>query len=356
MKSYLNELHIGIYVNSFQVQGDSYAPSRPSRQWRGFFGHASPVQGVQSIARGLGCHAVKYNPSSIFQGLGYYSFTPPSSSKLHIDSALPRDKGKRIVEDVGEAATQKRKAPVAAEGLMRDACKARQTKEGRWSSLSLDRGPEEAGNSASSAGQRSYFCISQRHEELSTLVIEMLPAHPAIMTTSFHKYWTQSWEKATEEATVRERLQLAEMNLARGFILAKELFSAFERFDAEETKSKKLFEDLKAIGLEKVQLESEKRTLQFKLDLVVTKEADMKAKYEIELKATKECLRQAQDQRKAAKAFQKRTKEAQKLAEDQTLVADKALAAANNTLEAAIADKKKSLVAAKLELERVRAE
>ncbi|KAL2461793.1 hypothetical protein Adt_45213 [Abeliophyllum distichum] len=122
------------------------------------------------------------------------------------------------------------------------------------------------------------------------------------MAVNVHKYWTQSWEKATEEAIVCEWLQLAEMNLVRGFVLAKELFGIFESFDAEEAKSKKLSEDLKAMSLEKAHLESEKRALQFKLDLVVTKEADRKAKYKIELKAAKECLKQARDQKRAAEA------------------------------------------------------
>ncbi|KAL2462242.1 Uncharacterized protein Adt_45662 [Abeliophyllum distichum] len=169
----------------------------------------------------------------------------------------------------------------------------------------------------------------------------MLPAHPVIVAVSVHRYWTQSWEKAAEEATVRERLQLAEVNLARGFVQAKELFSTFESFDAEEDKSKKLSKDLKAMGLEKAQLEYEKRALQFKLDLVVTKEADMKAKYEIELKAAKECMKQTRDQRRAAEASQKRADEAQKLVEDHTFVAETVLAAANSSLEAAVVDKEK---------------
>ena len=75
-------------------------------------------------------------------------------------------------------------------------------------------------------------------------------------------------------------------------------------------------EDLKAMSLKKVQLESDKRALQFKLDLVVTKEADARGKYEIELKAAKESLKQARDQKMAAEATQKRAEEAQKLAED----------------------------------------
>ncbi|KAL2454351.1 hypothetical protein Adt_48146 [Abeliophyllum distichum] len=131
--------------------------------------------------------------------------------------------------------------------------------------------------------------------------------------------------------------------------MAKELFSTFESFDTEEAKSKKLSEDLKATGIEKAQLESEKRALQFKLDLVVTKEADMRAKYEIELKATKECLKQAQDQRRTTEASQKRAEEAQKSSKA-------ALATTNRSLEAAVADKEKSLALAKLELEKVRAE
>ncbi|KAL2480035.1 hypothetical protein Adt_33001 [Abeliophyllum distichum] len=263
-----------------------------------------------------------------------------SGPSQEVQDAMPsRDKGKRIAEEAGDVVAQKKKAPAAAEGLMRDAHKTRRTEEGCRSSPSLDGGPKEVGNSASSASQRCHFCISQRHEKLSTSVMEMLHAHPAIMAASVHRCWTQSWEKAAEEATVRDQLQLIEVNLAQGFVLAKELFSAFESFNAKEAKSKKLFDDLKAMGLEKAQLESKKRALQFKLDLVMTKEANMKAKYEIELKAAKECLKQARDHRRAAEASQKRAEEDQKLAEDRTLVAETALTTANSSLEAAVADK-----------------
>ncbi|KAL2461794.1 Uncharacterized protein Adt_45214 [Abeliophyllum distichum] len=144
--------------------------------------------------------------------------------------------------------------------------------------------------------------ISEHREKLPASVMEMFPAHPSIVAVSVHRYWTSSWEKVAEEATVLEWLQLAEVNLIRGLVLAKDIFSAFASFDAEDSKSKKLAEDLKVMGLKKVQLESDKRALQFKLDLVVSKEADMKAKYEIELKAAKECLKQARDQKRAAEA------------------------------------------------------
>ncbi|KAL2479878.1 hypothetical protein Adt_32844 [Abeliophyllum distichum] len=110
------------------------------------------------------------------------------------------------------------------------------------------------------------------------------------------------------------------------------------------------------MGLEKAQLESDKRALQFKLDLVVSKEADMKAKYEIELKAAKECLKQARDQKRAAEAFQKRAEEAQKLAEDRTLAAETVKAAANSSSEAVAADNERSLSAMRLELKKIKAE
>ncbi|KAL2497921.1 Plus3 domain-containing protein [Abeliophyllum distichum] len=280
----------------------------------------------------------------------------PSSSHLHIDSTTSKDKGKKVVEGTEEAPSQKRKTLTATEGLMRDARKVRRTEEGRQSLPSLDGELEGTRNSPSSAGQNRRFCISERCKELSTLVMEMLPAHPSIVEVSVHRYWTPSWEKVAKETTVLERLQLAEVNLVRGLVLTKDIFSAFASFDAEEAKSKKLAKDLKAMGLEKAQLESEKRALQFKLDLVVTKESDMKAKHEIELKAAKECLKQAQDQRRATEASQKRVEETQKLVEDRTLEAEIALAAANSSLEVTAADNERSLAATKLELEKVRAE
>ncbi|KAL2526665.1 hypothetical protein Adt_11719 [Abeliophyllum distichum] len=44
------------------------------------------------------------------------------------------------------------------------------------------------------------------------------------------------------------------------------------------------------MSLEKAQLESEKRFLQVRLDSLVAKENDLKAKYEVEIKATKDTL------------------------------------------------------------------
>ncbi|KAL2466847.1 hypothetical protein Adt_42698 [Abeliophyllum distichum] len=134
---------------------------------------------------------------------------------------------------------------------MRDARKAKRTQEGRRSSPSLDGEPDGVGNSTSSGGQSHRFRIFEHREELPTSVMEMFPAHHLIVTMSVHRYWTPSWDKVSEEATVLERLQLAEVNLVRGLVLAKDIFSTFTSFDAEEAKSKKLVEDLKAMGFEK---------------------------------------------------------------------------------------------------------
>ncbi|KAL2475569.1 Uncharacterized protein Adt_36305 [Abeliophyllum distichum] len=143
------------------------------------------------------------------------------------------------------------------------------------------------------------------------------------------------------------------MHLVRGLVLAKELFNTIESFDGqcseEEAKSKKLSEDLKAMSLEKVQLESNKRALQFKLDSAVAREADLKERYEIELKAVKESLKHARDQKRAAEVSQKRAEDAQKLAEERTLAAETAVATANNSLEAVAAEKDKLLVSARQE-------
>ncbi|KAL2471337.1 hypothetical protein Adt_39473 [Abeliophyllum distichum] len=140
--------------------------------------------------------------------------------------------------------------------------------------------------------------------------MEMLPAHPSIVAASVHRCWTPSWEKVVEKATVLERLQLAEMNLVLGLILPKDIFSSFARFDAEEAKSNKLAEDLKAMGLEKKRVEE----------------------------------------------AQKLAEEAQKLAEDRTLVAEASLATANSSLEATVGDNERSLATVKIKLEKVRAE
>ncbi|KAL2518609.1 Uncharacterized protein Adt_14856 [Abeliophyllum distichum] len=303
----------------------------------------SSAQASQQEASGPSQESQDVTPSSVIPPLrpevdANVPSRPSSSSNLHIDSTTSRDKGKKVVEGAEEVPSQKWKAPAATNGLMRDACKARRTEKGRRSSPSLDGEPEGASNSAPSVSQNRRIRISERREELSASVMEILPAYPSIVAANVHRYWTSSWEKVAEVATVLEWLQLAEVNLVRGLVLAKDIFSAFVSFDAEDSKSKKLSEDLKVMGLEKAQLESDKRDLQFKLDL-------------------------ARDQKKAVEASQKHVEEdqsladeAQKLADDQNLAAETALAAANSSSEAAAADNERSLSAMRLELEKIKVE
>ncbi|KAL2518970.1 Plus3 domain-containing protein [Abeliophyllum distichum] len=256
-------------------------------------GEGSSAQAPRQEASGLSQEAQDVAPSSVVFPLhsevdANVPSSPPSSSNLHIDSTTSRDKGKNVVEGVEEAPSKKIKAHAATEGLMHDAHKARRTEE---------------------AGQNRRIRISERREELPASVIEILHAHPSIVAASVHRYWNSSWEKVTEEATVLERLQLAEVNLVRGLVLAKDIFSAFASFDSKDSKSNKLAKDLKA-----------------------------------------------RDQKKAAEASQKHAEEAQKLAEDRTLAAETALAAANSSSKAAAVDNKRSLSAMRLELEKIKAE
>ncbi|KAL2531747.1 hypothetical protein Adt_05098 [Abeliophyllum distichum] len=127
---------------------------------------------------------------------------------------------------------------------------------------------------------------------------------------------------------------MVEMSIARELILNKEVYNTVASFDGklgkEKAKLKKLSKDLKTISLEKAQLESDKRTLQFKLDLVVANEANVNAKYEVELKATKECLKQVRDQKMDVEASQKHTEESQKLAEEWAFMAETSIATANS--------------------------
>ncbi|KAL2461761.1 Plus3 domain-containing protein [Abeliophyllum distichum] len=254
-----------------------------------------------------------------FKGVPVICLARPASGEGSSTQASRQEaSGKKVVEGAEEAPSHKRKAPTTTEGLMRDARKARRTEEGRRSSPSLDGEPEGVENPVPSAGQNYRIRISERREELPASVMEMLPTHPSIVAASVHRYWTSSWKKVAEEATIPERLQLAEVNLVRGLVLAKEIFSALASFDAEDSKSKKLAE--------------------------------------IELKAAKECLKQARDQKRAAEASQNCVEEAQKLAEDRTLAAETVLAAANSSLKAVAADNERSLSVTKLELEKIKTE
>ncbi|KAL2541346.1 hypothetical protein Adt_02324 [Abeliophyllum distichum] len=202
--------------------------------------------------------------------------------------------------------------------------------------------------------------VAYENSELDPSALELLSASPVIVAASVYKYWIQSWEKAAEEPSISDLLKLAEMNLIRGLVLTKEVYSILEDFDGkfakEEVNLKKLSEDLETMSLEKAQLESEKRFFQVHLDSLVAKEGDLKAKYKVELKVVRECLKDARDRRKATEAFQKPAEEAQKLAEERAFAAETAMATANSILEAMIVEKDKLLAEVKEEIERVNAD
>ncbi|KAL2466829.1 hypothetical protein Adt_42680 [Abeliophyllum distichum] len=144
------------------------------------------------------------------------------------------------------------------------------------------------------------------------------------------------------------------MNLVRGLVLTKEVFGTLEDFDdkltKEEANSKKLSEELKVMSLEKAQLESKKRFLQVRLDTLANKGDELKAKHEVELAASKECLKDAGTHRRAVEAVQKSTEKAQKLADERAFTAETALDTANSTLEALATEKERLLAEAREEM------
>ncbi|KAL2518251.1 hypothetical protein Adt_14498 [Abeliophyllum distichum] len=123
------------------------------------------------------------------------------------------------------------------------------------------------------------------------------------------------------------------MNLVCGLVLTKEVFSTLESFNGklakEEANSKKLSKELKAMSLEKAQLESEKK-FQVRLDTLANKGDELKAKHE------------------------KSTEEAQKLADDRAFAAKTALATANSALEALATENERLLAEAREEMERLK--
>ncbi|KAL2474803.1 hypothetical protein Adt_35539 [Abeliophyllum distichum] len=131
------------------------------------------------------------------------------------------------------------------------------------------------GDTGNSAGSDSRVCISHHRSELDSSILGSLPTSLTIVAANAYKYRTWPWERAAEEASIKDLLQLAEMNLIRGLVLTKDVFSSLKSFDGklakEEANSKKLSEELKAMNLEKAQLESENRFLQVRLDILAIK-------------------------------------------------------------------------------------
>ncbi|KAL2461583.1 hypothetical protein Adt_45003 [Abeliophyllum distichum] len=142
------------------------------------------------------------------------------------------------------------------------------------------------------------------------------------------------------------------MSIARGLILNKEVYRAvtgFEgKFSKDEAKSKKLSEGSEGDECRKSPVEFREWVFQFKLDALVAGEADLKAKYEIKLKAAAENLKKAQDQKMTTEA-------AQKLVKDRTFAVETAVSLANSSFKAMVAEKDKQLAEAREEMEKVKA-
>ncbi|KAL2505544.1 hypothetical protein Adt_21165 [Abeliophyllum distichum] len=103
------------------------------------------------------------------------------------------------------------------------------------------------------------------------------------------------------------------------------------------------------MSAKKAKLNSENGALQFKLDALVAVEVDLKAKYEVELKAVAENLKKAQDQKSAVEV-------AQKFVEDRTFTTKTAISMANSNFEAMVVEKDKHLAEARKEAEWVEVE
>ncbi|KAL2517603.1 Uncharacterized protein Adt_13850 [Abeliophyllum distichum] len=248
--------------------------------------------------------------------------SPPSPSPSS-RSVPQKDKENEIANEAVEGTGYKRKASGPVEGIMRDARRNRRRRD-----VSLYLGP--------------------------------IPASPAIIAASVYKYWTRPWKRTAEEASTRDLLRLTKMNLVHGLVLTKEVFSTLGGFNVklakEEANSKKLSEELKAMSLEKAQLESKKKFLQVRLDTLANKGNELKAKHEVQLAASNECFKDARTRKRATEVAQKSIEEAQKLVEDRAFAAETALATANSVLEALAIEKERLLAEAREEMERLNAD
>ncbi|KAL2479558.1 hypothetical protein Adt_32524 [Abeliophyllum distichum] len=104
-----------------------------------------------------------------------------------------------------------------------------------------------------------------------------------------------------------------------------------------------------AVNAEKAKLNLENGALRFKLDTLVAAKDNLKAEYEVELKAVAENLKKAGDQKRTTEATQK-------FVEDRTFTTETAVAKANSNFKTVVAKKDKQLAKAKEEMEKVNLE
>ncbi|KAL2491675.1 hypothetical protein Adt_27303 [Abeliophyllum distichum] len=79
----------------------------------------------------------------------------------------------------------------------------------------------------------------------------MLPSVLAMVASTVHKFMSLLWERATEEASLEDMMEMVTMNMGQGFVLNSEVHNTLKGFisklDQAEEKSKKLSNDLQAI-------------------------------------------------------------------------------------------------------------
>ncbi|KAL2526321.1 hypothetical protein Adt_11375 [Abeliophyllum distichum] len=193
------------------IRSPKELPLIPKREQRDLRSKLAKVRELDSDFRSLSNLLKDHNLLIRFELMDLTTSPPPLP---HIPQ---QDKKKEITVGTNKALGQKRKAQLSEEGLMKDARK-----------------------------------ISSCRNELDHTMIKILSALPTMAAASVHMYWTSTWEKANEKASMGELLKLVEMTIARGLILNKEVYITLAGFEdklgKEKAKSKKYAVDLKVMS------------------------------------------------------------------------------------------------------------
>ncbi|KAL2542741.1 hypothetical protein Adt_03719 [Abeliophyllum distichum] len=165
------------------------------------------------------------------------------------------------------------------EGPMRDTRMARRVE---W--LTSSHGASAARPFSAFFGRTECINIGSYCDKLDLAILEMLLAPSNMVVVSLCKYWTSTWDMAVEQATLIELIKMVEMNTARDRVLNSTLYSMLanfeKKFDKVEAKTKKLANDLRAMGTKNTKLGSENEALLFNVEASTFIEDDLKVKLE----------------------------------------------------------------------------
>ncbi|KAL2513267.1 hypothetical protein Adt_18867 [Abeliophyllum distichum] len=113
----------------------------------------------------------------------------------------------------------------------------------------------------------------------------MLMSVPTMASATIHKFWSPLWEKAVEETSLEDMMTIAALNMARGFVLNSEVHNTLKAFmekvDHAEVKAKKLSQDLHMMGLVNTRLGSENKSLQLKVEAMISAKVVLKIKLDV---------------------------------------------------------------------------